>query len=33
MERYMMELQVHENVPVTPNLNRTTRVCSKFVPW
>ncbi|XP_060580342.1 arf-GAP with GTPase, ANK repeat and PH domain-containing protein 1-like isoform X3 [Ruditapes philippinarum] len=25
MERYMMELQVHENVPVTPNLNRSTR--------
>ncbi|XP_052806815.1 centaurin-gamma-1A-like isoform X19 [Mya arenaria] len=26
MERYMMELQVHENVPVTPNLsNRSSR--------
>ncbi|XP_053408118.1 centaurin-gamma-1A-like isoform X23 [Mercenaria mercenaria] len=29
MERYMMELQVHENVPVTPNLNRSTRPKNK----
>ncbi|XP_052806812.1 centaurin-gamma-1A-like isoform X16 [Mya arenaria] len=30
MERYMMELQVHENVPVTPNLsNRSSRPKNK----
>lgn len=31
MDRYRMELQVHENVPVTPNLNRTSRVRSHSV--
>ncbi|KAL3836901.1 hypothetical protein ACJMK2_022307, partial [Sinanodonta woodiana] len=25
MDKYMMELQIHENVPVTPNLARTSR--------